>query len=420
MNTRTYLLPIIAIIVILTVTWLVMAAGKPTSSVVHPEWSRNLSIYEVNLRQYTPSGTIKDFEPHLARLKDMDVGILWFMPIYPIGEKNRKGSLGSYYSVKDYMAVNPEFGTMDDFKALVKQCHEQGMYVILDWVANHAAWDNVMVKDHPDWFTKDSLGNFVSPVPDWHDVMDINYDNPELQAYMINALKFWIEQANIDGYRCDVSGMVPMEFWNKARTELEKIKPVFMLAEDENPACHEKAFDMTYGWELVHLMNDFSAGKKTLDDLEQYFKKNAENYPADAYRMYFTSNHDENSWNGTEFERLKDAAKPFAVLAFTAPGMPLVYSGQETGLQKRLRFFDKDTILWQASEYGDLYKTLIHLKKMNPALWNGNLGGDLIRVRTSEDKNCFAFIRTKAEKKVVVILNLSGPRSEDHVEQSSH
>jgi glycosidase len=381
--------------------------APPISSVQHPAWSRDLAIYEVNLRQYSTGGTFKEFAAHLPRLQSLGVGILWFMPLQPIGEVNRKGPLGSYYSVKDYRAVNPDHGTLADFRNLVTQIHDMGMYVLIDWVGNHTAWDNPLAKAHPDWYTHDSTGSFVPPVPDWHDVIDLNYDNPDLRAYMIESLKFWVDSTGIDGFRCDVSGMVPMSFWNQARQELNKIKPVFILAEDENPLCHDQAFDMTYGWELHKLMNLLARKQAPVSALDAYFAKNVANYPADAYRMYFTDNHDENSWNGTVVERLGKAAQVFAVLSATAPGMPLIYSGQEAGLSKRLKFFEKDTIVWHDTPWVDLYQTLLALKRRNHALWNGSAGGDLVRIPTDNDSSVFAFSRTRDNQSVLVILNLS-------------
>ncbi len=376
-------------------------------AVQHPEWSADLSIYEVNLRQYSESGTFKTFEQHLPRLKEMGVGILWFMPIHPIGEKNRKGNMGSYYSVKNYKAVNPEHGSLADFKALVNRIHDRGMYVIIDWVANHTAWDNPMTLEHPEWFTKDEQGNFIPPVPDWSDVVDLNYDNPGLRAYMIDAMKFWVRETDIDGFRCDVAEMVPMDFWNDARAELEKIKPVFMLAEAESPTLHEKAFDMTYCWKLYWIMNGISEGRNSAADVDTFFAKEFETYPKNAYRMFFTTNHDENSWNGTVFERMHDAAEMFAVFTAIIPGMPLVYSGQEAGLDKRLNFFEKDQIVWKEHPFQDLYSTLFKLKKRNPALWNGERGGEMIRVPTSNDSAIFAFIRQKDDDKILAVFNLS-------------
>ncbi len=372
-----------------------------------PNWAYDAVIYEVNIRQYTKEGTFKAFQKHLPQLKEMGVGIIWLMPINPIGEKNRKGTLGSYYSVKNYKEINPEFGTKADFKNLVDEIHKLGMHVIVDWVANHTAWDNPWVADHPEFYTKDSLGNFVAPVADWADVVDLNYDNKDLWKEMISALEYWVKDFNIDGYRCDVAGMVPLEFWNEARIELDKIKPVFMLAEWETPEMHKKAFEMTYAWEIYKLMNEIYKGNKNAEDLRKQIISDLKKYPGYAFRMQFTSNHDENTWNGTEFERLGDATEMFAAFTNIIPGMPLIYNGQEAGFNRRLAFFDKDTIDWKQSNYLELYKKLFHLKKNNQALWNGIKGGKIEFVNTNDNKNILAFIRYNNADKVLTIFNMS-------------
>lgn len=382
------------------------------SSVKHTEWSRNKMIYELNIRQFSEKGTFKEAEAQLQRLKDMGVGIIWLMPINPIGEKNRKGPLGSYYAVKDYMTVNPEFGTLEDFKSFVSKAHELGLYVIIDWVANHTSWDNVLTESHPEFFNRDSLGNFLPAVPDWTDVIDLNFDNKDLRRYMTDAMKYWIKETNIDGYRCDVAGMVPADFWNDLRPELDKIKPVFMLAEAENPELHEKAFDMTYAWDLHHLMNDVARGSKNVTSIDSYFVANPKRYPADAYRMNFITNHDENSWNGSEFERLKEGVEAFYVLVATSEGMPLMYNGQEAGLSKRLKFFEKDPIEWKESKLKEFYTVLNHLKLKNRALRNGQEGGKMVKLEVSDPKSVYAFAREKGNDKVVVVLNLSGKDAE--------
>lgn len=379
---------------------------KCDSIYTHVDWSKNANIYEVNIRQYTPEGSFNAFVAHLPRLKKMGVDILWLMPIYPISEKNRKGSMGSYYAVQDYQQVNPDLGTISDLKMLVDQAHEMGMKVILDWVANHTGWDNWLIKSHPDWYTQDSLGNIICPLDtDWTDVADLNYDSPQLREYMIQSLEYWVTQADVDGFRCDVAGMVPTDFWVEARKRLDQIKPVFMLAEHESPEIHA-AFDMTYGWELHHILNQIAQGKETVADLDNYMGKIDTLYDSDDYIMYFTSNHDENSWNGTEFERMGEAYKVMAVLSATLPGMPLIYSGQEDKLDKRLRFFDKDTIEWGAFEMEDFYRSLLRLKHNNKALWNGNFGGAFQRIHTSADNCIFSFMRKNEQEKVIVILNL--------------
>ncbi len=371
-----------------------------------PEWSYNKVIYEVNIRQYTEEGNFKAFEKHLPELKTLGADILWLMPIHPIGEKNRKGTLGSYYSVKDYKAVNPEFGTIEEFKTFVKMVHKMGMYVILDWVANHTAWDNEWIIDHPEFYTTDSLNNISTPVPDWTDVADLNYDNKELWTEMIDALKFWVKECDIDGYRCDVAGMIPIEFWIEARTELQKIKKVFMLAEWDTPEVH-LAFDMTYDWNLHNIMNGIAKDEKTVIDLTEHLKKNEKNFPMNAFRMQFTSNHDENSWNGTEFERLGDGVETFAVLTCVIPDMPLVYTGQEAGNTNRLSFFDKDTVEWKESELFYIYSKLFQLKKSNKALFNGDRGGKIIFLKSTNEKNIFAFTRNSEGDKILAIFNLS-------------
>jgi glycosidase len=390
----------------------------PMSYVVHPEWSRNATIYEVNIRQFTPVGTFNAFADQIPRLKKMGVDILWLMPVNPIGEKNRKGSRGSYYSVRDYKGVNPEFGTFYDFKALVGKAHKEGMKVIIDWVANHTSWDNAWITEHPDWYTKDSLGRMISPY-DWSDVADLNYNNKKLWAAMLDAMKYWVKNADIDGYRCDVAGLVPFEFWDTARVVLDKIKPVFMLAEAEDPGLHTRAFDMTYCWELHKLMASIAQGKKNAMDLENYFIKQDTLYSADAYRMMFTSNHDENSWNGTEFEKMGEGSICMAVLTATLPGMPLVYNGQESAFNRRLKFFDKDTIDWKDYRLEPFYRKLFALKHAYQPLWNGSYGGRLERIPTSADSSVFAFIRNKEGDRVFVLANLTGKVQEAELKGNS-
>ena len=379
-----------------------------------PEWSKNATIYEVNLRQFSPEGTFAAFEPEMERLKDMGIDILWFMPIHPIGEKNRKGSLGSYYSVRDYKAINPEHGTLEDFKRVVDKAHSLGMKVIIDWVANHTAFDNVWIEaGHTDWYTPDSLGNLQPPIgTDWWDVADLNYENKEMRAAMIDALKFWITECDIDGYRCDVADWVPTDFWNEARAALDEVKPVFMLAEAENPELHEKAFDMTYGWHFHFVMNEIYEGKKSVNDIREYLGNKAKEFPEGAYRLHFTSNHDENSWKGYTKERLGESVKTFAVLAATMEGMPLVYNGQEASLAKRLRFFEKDTIDWSNMELASFYKELLTLNHNNKALWNGNYGGDIQIISEESDTTVFAYAREKEDNKVLCVFNFSGEEKE--------
>lgn len=372
-----------------------------------PKWAHDAVIYEVNLRQFTPSGTLNEFTPQLERLKELGVKILWFMPVQPIGIKNRKGSLGSYYAVRDYMALNPEYGSMEDWIKMVNKAHQLGMKVIIDWVANHTAYDHHWTVSNPEFYNKDAKGNIIPPVADWHDVADLNFDNKELRLSMIEAMKFWLRATDIDGFRCDVAEMVPTDFWQDCIRELRSTKrDIFMLAEGEKVELHNKAFDMTYAWGVLHPMNDIAAGKKTVKALDDYLKEQ-ENYPKSAIRMYFTSNHDENTWNGSNWEKMGDKSKAFAALTYAFKGMPLIYSGQEADMRKRLKFFDKDTIDFSKLPLLDFYQRLNKLKATEPALMTGEEGGELIRLNTGADEQVFAVIRKKDNSKVLFIFNLS-------------
>lgn len=376
----------------------------------HPEWTKNATIYEVNIRQHTAEGTFNALRSDLKRISDMGVKIIWLMPIHPIGELNRKGTKGSYYSVQDYKAVNPEFGTMDDFKALVREAQELGMKVIIDWVANHTSFDHVWTVDHIDYYNLDSQGKLKHPDgTDWYDVADLNYDNTEMRAAMIDAMAFWLREAGIDGFRCDVASYVPTDFWNACTDSLRRInKEIFMLAEAETPDLHQYAFNAAYGWEFLHIMNQIAKGEKTLSDIDAYMARKDEQIPATAYRMYFVTNHDENSWNGTEFERYGEkGAETYAVLAFTIDGMPLVYSGQEAAINYALAFFEKDTVHWGDYRLQDFYTKLLQLNQRNEALWNGPFGGDFNRLPSNHDDKVYAFARKRGNHQVVTMVNLS-------------
>lgn len=375
-----------------------------------PDWAKNANIYEVNVRQYTPEGTFKAFQQHLPRLSEMGVDILWLMPINPIGEKNRKGTLGSYYSVKDYTAVNPEYGTEQDFKNLVAEAHKLGMKVIIDWVANHTAWDNVWIKPHPEWYTQDSLGKIIIPAgTDWEDTADLNYDNPELRKAMIDAMGYWVKNANIDGFRCDVAGMVPLSFWLHARKAIDGIKPnCIFLAEDDKPAIHQ-AFDMSYNWQLKDIINDIAKGKKNTSDIVKHFTDEATKYKPEDIRMNFITNHDENTWSGDEYERLKspEAIDAFTALTYVMPGMPLTYTGQEEPLKKRLKFFDKDTVGFKNYARQDFIKKLNKLKRDNDVLWSTDFKTNLKVLKNSSPKNVLSFIRFKGDKQILCVFNFS-------------
>lgn len=370
------------------------------------EWIHSSSIYEVNLRQYTPEGTIRAFIRELPRLQDMGIDILWFMPITPISLEKRLGSLGSYYACSDYTSINPEYGTLEDFIALVKEAHALGMRVILDIVANHTGWDHRWTREHPDYYRRNPSGQFYD-AHGWADVIDLNYDNPQLRQAMIGVMRFWIENCDVDGFRCDMAMLVPLDFWREARLALDPLKPLFWLAECEEIAYHE-VFDATYTWKLLHKMEAVWRKESPVSGLDEVLEYYDTMFPADGLRAYFTTNHDENSHSGSEFERMGAMAKPFAVLCSTWNGLPLIYSGQELPNYKRLKFFDKDQIDWTGrSELHGFFRTIMHLRKRNPALRSADPAVTTLRLHTSLDEHCFAFARRAGDEQVVVLLNLS-------------
>lgn len=381
---------------------------EPYVKLEHPDWSRSATIYQINTRQFTEEGTFRAAEDHLPRLKSLGADILWLMPIHPIGKENRKGTLGSPYSVKDYYGVNPEFGTLDDLRSFVDRAHSLGMYVILDWVANHTAWDNPLREEHPEWYERDFRGDF-RPTPwwDWSDIIDLDYSKPGVREYMTDALRYWVREADIDGYRCDVAGFVPLDFWNNVRRELDRIKPVFMLAEWETRDLHAEAFDTTYAWSWYDAVYDVVNSRASIDKLFVYYSWRESAYPADAYRMTYVSNHDVNAWEHTQFEAFGDGLEPAIVLSVVGDGMPLIYNGQEAGNEKRLEFFEKDTIEWREHPIGDLYRRLFSLKKRNTALWNGSSGATMVRVWNSRPESIFSFVRANEEDGVFAVINFS-------------
>jgi len=374
----------------------------------HPEWVYNAVIYEVNIRQYTPEGTFRAFSEQLPRLKELGVDVLWLMPVQPIGEKDRKGSLGSYYSIRDYTGVNSEFGTLDDFRMLVQEAREMGMKVILDWVANHTSRDAVWVEAHPDWYVRDSLGN-LNIMYDWTDIARVDYTKPEMRAAMIEAMMFWVREADIDGFRCDVAGEIPTDFWEVAKDSLTALKPgLFLLAEAEKPELNESVFDAFYAWDFHHRMNLVAQGKEDADSLRHSLDRMMDRFSPNAIPMFFTSNHDENSWSGTEFERMGDAARSFAVLTYMLPGMPLMYSGQEVGLDHRLAFFEKDSINWDDDRgFSDFYSGLNRIKQTNKALSAQEREGEMIEIGNDQPARVWSFRRLNEGDEVVCLFNFS-------------
>jgi glycosidase len=390
------------------------AAESAPSGVAHVPWSRQAAIYQVNVRQFSADGSLKAAMADLPRLRAMGVDILWLMPLQPIGKLERKGTLGSYYSIRDYTAVNPEFGTLADARAYVQAAHALGMKVILDWVANHTAFDHPWTHAHKDWYKLDAHGE-IFPVTfhagepgeeHWSDVTALDYASPALRDAMIAAMQFWVRETDLDGFRCDVAGLVPTPFWERARRELDAVKPMFMLAEADAPELHRSAFDMTYSWDLAALFHQVGKGEAGAAELRDWVAKEPHGFPASAYRMRFTSNHDFNSWNGTDAELYGDAYLPLAVLTFTLPGMPLIYNGQESRLAKRLEFFEKDPIAWKTHELQPFYTNLLALKHKHPALGNGQYGCAPTLLDVGNDK-LFAFRRVLGADSVTVVVNVT-------------
>ena len=335
----------------------------------------------------------------------MGVQTLWFMPITPISKTDRKGALGSYYAVANYTAVNPEFGTMDDWKILVKHCHQMGFKVITDWVPNHTGADNYWLTAHPDFFVKDSTGKALSPF-DWSDTRQLDYTNVAMQDSMINAMKFWITNSDIDGFRCDVAWNVPDAFWKKCIPQLRAMKNIFMLAESDKASNQASGFDATYPWPEFHTMNDIAAGRKNALALDSVMNVTSKSFPQNELLLYFTSNHDENSWNKADYGTMPGASHaPFAVLTQTLPrSVPLIYSGQEEPFADSISFFYKDTILFNKYERAEFYSKLLHLRQNNKALM---ANASYKKLTTGNDENVFAFIRIKDKNKILVIVNLS-------------
>lgn len=405
---------------------------KPEIVKVNKDDIEKAIIYEANIRQYSEEGTFNEFTKDIPHLKELGVKVLWIMPVHPISETKRKATgnkftseiedenerkkyLGSYYSVSDYRGVNPNFGTKDDLRNLIKTAHEHGLWVILDWVPNHTGWDHHWIKEHPDFYTKNKDGEITDPLDEngnsvgWQDVADLNYNNPEMRKAMIADMKYWITEENIDGFRCDVAGSVPTDFWDEAIPQLRAEKDIFLLAEAWEPELLKGGtlFDMCYGWDQHHMMVAIAKGEKNVYDWDNLINDLDNRYEKDDIIMQFTANHDENSWNGTVKELFGDADKVMAALSYLTPGMPLIYSGQEYDLDHRLKFFEKDQIPREKGDYYKLYSELKELKLNNEALNGGKNAATYERLNTSNNENILAFKRAKNEDEVVFIANLS-------------
>jgi glycosidase len=391
------------------------------SGVRHPEWAKDAVIYQINTRQFTKEGTFRAAQEQLPRLKRLGVDILWLMPVHPIGVKNRKGTLGSPYSIRDYRSLNPEFGTMADFKAFVQSAHAQGMHVILDWVANHSAWDNPLVTQHPEWYDRDWKGDF-RPTPwwDWSDIIDFDFRQGGVRRYMADSMLFWVRETDVDGFRADVAAYVPVDFWEKLREDLDRVKPVFMLGEAQMRDLHYRAFDASYGWGWYNAMADIAKGKSDVGALFGYYSENESAWPAGAMRMVYAENHDQNAWHGTQFEMFGPALDNTIVLSFVGEGIPLIYNGQEAGNPKRLEFFEKDPIAWREHRLGGLFKNLIALKSRNRALWNAPWGARMVGVVNSAPSKVFSFVRQKDGHRVFAVFNLSSQKQRVTFKEKLH
>jgi glycosidase len=390
-------------------------AAEPYVTLKNADWAKDAVLYQINTRQFTPEGTFAAAQKQLPRLKALGVNVIWLMPIHPIGEKNRKGTLGSPYSVKDYYAVNPEFGTLGDLKAFVKSAHDQDLKVILDLVANHTAWDNKLAAEHPEYYEKDWKGDFrPTPWLDWDDIIDLDWTRPEVRAHVGGAMQYWVKEAGIDGYRADVAGYIPVDFWEKARARMEKIKPVFMLAEWKTHELNRKAFDATYSWDWHDSIKRIARGQSDAASMNGYYAENESVWPHAAMRLTYIENHDSNAWEGTQYENFGAALPAMIAFSFTGEGLPMIHNGQEACNAKRLAFFEKDAINWTQKgpdgkdcNLANLFRDLIAFRKANPALANGKWGARMQKVTTDQPAQLFGWVRQKDGNKVTGLFNLS-------------
>ncbi len=374
------------------------------------DWVRDAVIYSVYLRSFSKEGNFAGLEKRIPELKDLGVTVLWLMPIHPVGVTKRKGRLGSPYSIQDYYAVNPEFGTLEDFNKLLKTVHDNNMKLIIDLVANHTSWDSKLIKKHPEWFTKDNRGNIIAPNSDWSDVADLDFTKPELRKYMIEMMNWWVRNVGIDGFRCDVSELVPTDFWEAARDELNKIKPVMMLSEGSIPEHHMKAFDITYSWNVYDALEPLLKGNRPVELLDQIFQNEYFQFPTGSLRMRFNTNHDKNAWDAPAIKKFGiEGVKLSTVLINTIPGIPMIYTGEEVANDKRLDLFDKVEVDWNRSnEIGELYKKLFNLRHTNRALTLGSI----VRVSNTNTQSVYSFFRIYENEMILVLLNFSNANAD--------
>ncbi len=381
---------------------------QPYVHLTNPEWTKSATLYQLHLWHFTPEGTLNAAAEHLPRLAELGVGVVWLSPIHEVGERNRKGAWGSPYAIKDHRSLDSRLGTMDDLRDLVRRAHDLGMHVILDWVGNHTSWDAPLLEAHPDWYARDWKGDLRPPLWfDWDDVVSVDYGVEDLREYMADAMAYWVREADVDGYRCDAAGLIPLDFWETVRAELEAIKPVFLLAEWESRELHARAFDASYASPWAEAVFAIGEGRGDVGGLCVYYAWDEGFFPREAMRMTYVSNHDAN-YAGTEFERLGPLVEAAIVLSVVGSGIPMIYTGQEAGNEKRLAFFEPDPVEWREHPHGDLYRRLFHLKRATTALWNGSWGAPMLQVINDSPSAVLSFVREDANGRVFAALNFSG------------
>lgn len=379
-----------------------------------PDWVSHAVIYEVFVSDFSEEGTFQAIIPRLGELKDLGITTLWLMPIHPIGVEGRKGVLGSPYAVMDYYGINPNYGTKNDFKDLVHAVHANGMKIILDVVANHTSPDNAWMDEHSDWYTQGPDGEPTVPISpdgnptDWTDTVDLNYDSEELRAEMINMLRYWIEEFDIDGYRCDVATWVPYDFWKDAIVALREIKPILMLAESDDIRIHDSGFDLTYAWPEYDKMKEVWEGAP-VSELVQLITHIEDELPDGTGRLRFTTNHDETAWDAPPPAVFggKIAAKAAYILTSTLPGVPLIYTGQETGIDVNVSFFEQTAYDWTANrDVRTFFEDYFDFFHESSALKGGSLA-----FLAPEENDIMMFERTSGGERLIVVVNVRNRES---------
>lgn len=371
------------------------------------DWVKDAVIYEVYLRSFSKEGTFRTLEARIPKLKKLGVTIVSLMPIHPIGELNRNGSLGSPYAVKDFYAVNPEYGTLNDFQSLVNALHQQGMKIVIDLVANYTAWDSQLLMEHPDWFQHNEEGAIVSPNIDLFDVAQLDYHQHEPRKYMIAVMKYWVKEFNVDGFKYTMAESIPIDFWNAARIELDKIKPVIMISEHSRPEYHIKAFDLTYSWNIYHILSSIVNNTASISTLDDSLKFESFQFPKGSLRLRFNET-PEQIESAQTFEKLSpQEAKAIAVLKFMIPGVPFIYNGEEVGNYRHLNLFDKVEIDWSnGKDFRELYEQLGTLRRDHPALRHGSYSS----ISNSEYKTVYSFLRSSGRDSLITVMNFGNEK----------